>query len=618
MDLKGVIDLTYYIYQNTSDEGVSFDCSALNTPNYKAALQKNDASLKPICLCIYSGDSEIGAKRVMYAYLQAFLLDEHHSVDDLMTPSYELAELVDSLPQAEQMWAFEARGNADAKAQLSLGLHMTKSEAGAYIATHPDAQADLIERIVNEAPQVTENWDDGKHYLANDFFDLTKAKVDEEHVLPIMYRDYYPTGLPSGEFRKDKRISYVHGLKYTDYVPADADQEYLDHQQFDHQCLIDHHGIERYAKDFVGLLHYQPGDQFVLVGLPSSKIEKINGVHQVIEYLATTDPAHFINGNALLQRIVDGVAAHEGNNKMRRTYLHMREWDENVTVDPAFKDLPIIVVDDVLTSGSSFDAADRFLNEKLGLPLEHIMNFAYGKTMKSWVLAYLEAPVQAQPVSPLTGVIFDLDQTLFDTTKARRFDAKNPDEEEDFNATFAHSKPYDSNMLAQVSRLFLPYAIATHNKDFPVRRLLSKNTTMFEHVAISADEQPVFEFEKEQYYNKVTKLNLVLTFENLTDKNKVTHYKPEPYLIEKTIKRMDLPENGHLLGIGNTIADMCAYRAAGMTTIFANYGNRVKVPRSAVEADYFAETPEELNAMIEAEASSHPQPSVSSVPDLPF
>lgn len=95
--------------------------------------------------------------------------------------------------------------------------------------------------------------------------------------------------------------------------------------------------------------------------------------------------------------------------------------------------------------------------------------------------------------------------------------------------------------------------------------------------------------------------------------------KPETPALDETVKRLALPTGSHLLGVGNTLGDMKAYRAAGMVTVFVNYGNRVKLSHILTLADYFAETPEELLDILQRVAAK-PVPDFPEIDDsdLPF
>lgn len=622
MDLKGVIDLTYYIYQNTSDEGVSFDCSTLNTPNYKAAVNQLDANrvadtnLDTKCLGLDQNDNLTAAKRVMYAYLQAFLLDEKHTVNDLMLSDYDLADLVDSMAQAEQMWAFEAKVNAQAQHPLNLGLHMTKAEADADLAQYPDDANSVLDQIQHGVALPTPGWD--SQYPANVFFDLYHTKVDEEHVLPVMYREFYPTHFRVfAESQADPMRRYIKGLKYND----------LDAKPYEHDCFEENHGVTGYMDDFLKLLTYQPGDRFVLVAIPSSKVDKVNVVQKVIAQLAQTYPKQFIDGCALLKRKADGTAAHEGNNGNRDANRHMQAWDQAVTVDADYQELPIIVMDDVLTSGASFDAADLFLSRKLGLPLEHIMNFAYGKTVLRSSLQYWQQESSQSAHSSVKAVILDLDQTLFDTTALRRVV---PESSKKSWWEIHEMKNYAPGLFKRLATLSLPYAIVSNNTTRKLEFILTNRSATFD-----GKTQPVREvkevggrivFSTKPAENNPTFTNfathpLVVTSEAMKDTTPVEKYdgtveqqgisraKPDPVAVNQAIQRLQLPTpDAAILGIGNTIADMQAYRAAGMVTMFVDYGNRVKLPKSVVGADYFAEEPAALLDKIENSTEDLPYP----------
>lgn len=585
--------MVYYIDQLVVSGDVGFTITDLPESDFEAFVRNSNPAFQANtdwqvhCLGMWQG-SKPEVHRIIYGFLQAYFEDLSHSAENLLAREFDLTDIVDSIAQAEQMWAFEEKVNQRSTEQLDLGLHMTKAEADTYLTKYPGDVAGLLAQIVNGKPAVTENWTETNP--ANVFFDLHQVNVDEEHVLPVMYRNFYPTHhVP--DYEQNPRCRYVRGLKYTDYEP----------KEFDHECFKENGAVEGYAEDFSNLLQHEAGDRFVLVGIPSSKKAKVNVIQRVIQYLAKTDPRHFINGNALIQRLEDGQAAHEGNNQLRKVSTHMQAWDPDVLVDPDYHELPIIVLDDVLTSGASFDAADRFLAEKLNLPLTHIMNFAYAKTVTNQSLKYWLQDKSATYDGPVTGVIFDLDQTLFDTAFLRQTESEAKDYWKKINAV----KTYDSQMLKQLDAWHLPYAIVTNNKEDLVKFLLGGHTSLFGTPAVAFGDREVFATKPApnvNFHPTVTSHPLVLTASDMHD-GEVMHPKPDPYAINLAVTRLNVEPTGHLIGVGNTFADMQAYRACGMETLLVNYGNRVKLPSDAGIADHVAETPEELSDILKASAS---------------
>lgn len=156
-------------------------------------------------------------------------------------------------------------------------------------------------------------------------------------------------------------------------------------------------------------LYPQLGDKFAIAVIPSSSVEK-----------NFRSPSHVLAGKILDQSIKDGkyvvdateclyrhtsVAQAHKSKGPRSKQVHLDSI--KVLHKKLVQDINVLVLDDVTTSGSSFEAAYDLLK---AAGAKNVVSFAVGRT----VTAVLEEILKY-------GFIFDLDMTLFDTSELEKY-----------------------------------------------------------------------------------------------------------------------------------------------------------------------------------------------------
>lgn len=372
-----------------------------------------------------------------------------------------------------------------------------------------------------------------------------KIKVKEEKYLPIFYHCFYPT-MKSDEdrFFDDDFVNYdyVQGLKYLDQPEFVTDEVKNGKRK---KYFAKQNGVEGYAEDFFNLLNDQVksgSEKIILTVIPSSKVGKINVVSKIVDYLAKKYP-QFIDGRYLIQKKSDEEAAHE-TKKKRNVEQHIDSWDSNVNVTKETSSHPVIVIDDVVSSGSSFEAADKFL-EGVGFDHHKITNFAFGATYMH--LNTVRASYNGGYLKQVRDVIFDLDQTIFDTADNKQAIAN-------VGLTgFEWKKIFDL-----LNQNHIGYAFVTNRAKKDAENMLDQVKSMLDI--------------PDDYI-----LNCPFNYsEDTNDK-----YKPSPTMILDVMSKWGIEDQDEhkyhpdILGIGNSEDDILAYKNAGIAQAFCNFGNRV-------------------------------------------
>ena len=214
----------------------------------------------------------------------------------------------------------------------------------------------------------------------------------------------------------------------------------------------------------------------------------------------------------------------------RNINTHLKSWrcdirKENIT--NYVGNLPIVIIDDIATSGNSLIAADEYF-EKLGF--KHIYNFVFGKSTPSTSLIDEHATHKTYD-----GIIMDLDQTYYNSA---------------YRNDNGVAKVYFEDLELKLKQLNVKIVFVTQT---------SKNNVL------SYCDNDV---------NSFVMKNLFLTDKKYTTvkEDDVSFYKPSGYTITKAIEQ-NLSECHSILGIGNNENDIIAYRRAGIDTALATWGD---------------------------------------------
>lgn len=156
-------------------------------------------------------------------------------------------------------------------------------------------------------------------------------------------------------------------------------------------------------------LYPQLGDEFAIAVVPSSSVEKNmkSSCHVLAGKIldkATKEGKYMVDATNCLYRHTTVPTAHSSKG-YRSKYIHL---DSIKVIHPCLvKDLDVLVLDDVTTSGSSFEAAYDLLK---AAGAKKVISFAVGRTVTSILDDVLKY-----------GFIFDLDMTLFDTSNLAEY-----------------------------------------------------------------------------------------------------------------------------------------------------------------------------------------------------
>lgn len=344
-----------------------------------------------------------------------------------------------------------------------------------------------------------------------------------------------------------------------------------------------------------------------ITAIPSSNANKVNRVTEIIRSIMQRTPGVYTDLTYNIYRAKSKDAAHGGGNRSIEgniATLGSRRPYEIRNLDL------IIVVDDIVTSGSSFRAMYEFLR-RTGFQGQ-VINFAYARHFPSEVVEtyykydheieyeafseiqdlqqdYDKRPAWNNEGNEICGVIYDLDQTLID----------DPIRDIEFEDTLWQSSVYRT----------LPYRFYDGVKELmelPVASAIVSNRPMkqleklFEYGEVEATLafpewdrvgllRPVFSFPEEQRGEFTTRF-----------------YKPHPSGVARAYYHL---ENDYdlagcrIIGVGNTLEDIIAYKAFGMEAILALWG----VPewlkdtaRNSWQADFAFERVDDFRQWLEA------------------
>ncbi|MBP5841470.1 hypothetical protein [Lactiplantibacillus plantarum] len=402
--------------------------------------------------------------------------------------------------------------------------------------------------------------------------------IDEEHTLPVLFSHYYPTC----------KVKYLNSELQDYYYVKDLKKSEICQEK-----------IDRFLDDLTAVFSDNL-ERIVLTAIPSSKKDTKNVVTQLVEKLCLKNSDKFVNGVSLFTKIRDEKPAHENNNESRSIEGHCVTWEKdpnNIKDIKDLKKLPVFVIDDVLTTGATFDAAYLHLRE-LGIARENIIFYAFAKTIPNILLRETTPPrkLYNAKVNKIGGVIFDMDQTVFDTAFSRKFDnrysqiAKRRGEKLLYDGIvslfnkISRTVPivFVSNEAQNIATLLLQHTVDNLfdiSMDDKQNACDNKTTLIY---TTDYGKLSIGHFsENESYYN-LTSSPLIISYNDAPEYNKtnVRLRKPRPEMIFQAIelinKSRPIQSNEQIVGVGNTNTDLKAYSSAGVIPAYATWGNRVK------------------------------------------
>ena len=240
---------------------------------------------------------------------------------------------------------------------------------------------------------ITDNWD----IPEAESFEAVLS--DETELYDIPKRNEQERLLKTSLFLNDN-ILYL-----CEYIPRNWHKEYFDTRS---ENLVlnfksrDNYAIEKVAKIIENIIP----DNYALVAVPPGTVEN-NGntaVHMLIQKIVEDvgEQKNIIDASDIIFRKIDKNRAHLSSNSQDRSLkVHYHTMGINEQVIDKIVDRPILVLDDVTTSGSSFQAMKGFLS---GYNSKNITYFAIGKTINA-----------INPEEIKVGFVLYLDGVLFKT-----------------------------------------------------------------------------------------------------------------------------------------------------------------------------------------------------------
>lgn len=479
-------------------------------------------------------------------------------------------------------------------------------------------------------------------------FNTEMLFVQNEMFEPIFYKMKYliPPKIESCNTKElEQKIwdnyDYIQGLKQvsTEYTNNISDISEKEKQEKKNNRFIKIGGLNRYKNDLLDILkNFDEDEQIVLTTIPSSKVSKINVVNRIVEAICEENKC-FLNGNRLFIKTRDEQSASISGGISHRSYKkHYDSWDRNIEISKIFTGKKVIVIDDVLTTGASFFAARKHLND---LGFEDIYFFAFGKTERSILYENCfcrlakqidESIVKAKQID---GVIIDIDQTIIETS-GYDFDMDNRQALSELNEKYKGGF-YLYNNIDQLFKLLrdkkIPFIFVTNRKTYFAKAILTKYfEELFGHRLKYNDLEGDFELpvctQSEMFeicsfkldkgiYNNIDEANVLISYDDARkigeeqglgkyyDQKNATYrtipaIKPHSAMVQLAKEKLEEIGCNRIIGVGNSETDILAFKAVGIESILVNWGNKAKIFISNKPNKIFSDV-EELCSLINNE-----------------
>ena len=371
---------------------------------------------------------------------------------------------------------------------------------------------------------------------------------------PVFYGELYPARGEKSEEQWDL-FHYARGMKREKDFDERCFKEYSNSYWADLRKLVQ------------AVIEAAPrGKRIGLVAIPSSTKGKVNVVTSVARLvlgggaLACDDlTPHFV-------RTESKEKAHDGGTRSVAENVGTLAFEPPSTAQ-AYD--VIIVVDDILTTGNSFIAADTVLRDA-GFT-GTIVNFAFARTTSTDAEEVFGRGVStafaAHSNAPIDALVLDLDQTLLD-------DPVLDEEYERDPYAYIHnhgggSIPYSGYPgVSFIQRLGIPNAIVSNGR---TKRLRAITTTWKLGPALIGREYERGELGRGELPENVFNAPRVEC-----DDFSYSLSKPCPDGVQQAVRHL-IPDEAkrataRIVGLGNTLEDMLAYRAAGVEPVLALWG----------------------------------------------
>lgn len=384
--------------------------------------------------------------------------------------------------------------------------------------------------------------------------------INPELPHPVMYYVHYVTGENLHyDDNTYKKYRFIKGLKYVDNL------QYISMEDKEKYCgfLEEFGNVPGYSKCIFHLIDKEYKGKIILASIPSSKKDKISVVNKIVDYVCSKDN-RFINGNHYIKKLKNTETAHEKSGKRDwKTQIESLEIDTDIL---KYKNYPILVIDDVMTSGSSFTAIYKLL-QAVNYGKDNIYFYSFGSTIKNENYINLNKnKVEEKTHQDVKGIIFDLDQTLFNSNVLFDYDFKKQNDKDFVNDLIYQQQIY---LYEKIEELMYFIQCQSNVKVAFVTNRGNGAKYMLNH------------FKKDLYIEEQPGHNFLLYFKDcVVQENGKDYYKkkPDAYLINKAIEKMKLNVDiDRVVGVGNTLNDISAYNNALIESILVDWGNHQNI-----------------------------------------
>lgn len=421
---------------------------------------------------------------------------------------------------------------------------------------------------------------------------------------PVFYRSLYPTSRANDEMDQKNwnRYWFGQGLKYNHLHESSVSKRC--------ECMLEYY--ETYKEILIKLLIGLPNNLKIgVIAIPSSESGFINITTQIIsEVIKELDLPHIVDKTSSLVRETDKEKAHEsiGHRSIDSNIDTLKIYGNNLLDEDV-----ILVVDDIVTTGTSFTAVNLLLQKVRFDGI--IINFAYCRSMSVMGIKSMDAyyPCQTNEIKwsgerKIEGIIFDFDQTLIDTSNRNsRFESKISKLN---NSSFINQKkfvelsncPYKPYRgIENIIKLGIPFTILSNSSRFRVTvltQMMQIQSILYPEAVIlrtnpnaSADIKKKYNhlWKDEKIHGSRDRLGRAWCYIKEGPKNyietpskglyatnsKKRYSKPHHMGVKEAIQYF-MSENNivsdSIIGVGNTLEDMIAYNNAGICSILALWG----------------------------------------------
>lgn len=377
--------------------------------------------------------------------------------------------------------------------------------------------------------------------------------------------------------------------------------------------------------------------------IPSSDSTYTNSVTEIVQYWIQNNNQNTKNIKDLthnLKRLESKKEAHTSGDRNQKDNISTLEFQNNEVVK---KIDVLIVIDDIVTSGNSFTAVKKIVNDS-GFNKE-VINFAFSRSMNESAHANYDEwnsncrNSLGEKKGKIDGVIFDFDQTLVDTSlRNDEFESNlrnvrnnlHRSEKNNF-ITFLKENSlvysiYEEEQVLAFQQKRIPFAILSNSWErriallsqvSSVQKFLypdiwasygNKDATVIKYYEKYIDKASLNKdgFPYRYPFNKALNIFTAPQEEKQDGKYKITYAKPnEKGVLEAKSwleKEFNLSNLSRVIGLGNTMEDIIAYNKAGVESCLALWGIPVICQEYAIKnwgADYVFKSFKDFSEWVE-------------------